>query len=103
MDISITCGVLNYVVIGIRESMNYLLMAIGILYIISIVVTYSFIVIKMIKSRRQFSSTTTNQSGQRINFKKEYLVHTLIIVSFVLLYLIPYLFEKFFQCNSFSI
>ena len=96
--VAIICGVVDEEVFG--DSMEYLLITIGILYIISIVVTYSFIISKIIKSRKQFSSTTTRHSHQQINFKKEYLVPTMIIVSFVLLYLVPYLFRTFFQIHS---
>ena len=99
--VAIIFGLVDVLVVGAGDSVEYLLITIAILYVISVVVTYSFIISKIIKSRKQFSSKTTRHSHQQINFKKEYLVPTMIIVSFFLLYFVPYLFRTFLQSDGF--
>ena len=95
---SLIYGVVNGVVVRIELAMNCVLIAIGILYIILVIITYSVIIYKMRRSRIQFNTTTTtnqSQQQQRIMIKKEFLVPTLIIVSFLVFYAFPYLLVVF--------
>lgn len=68
------------------------------LYIILVIVTYAIIIYKMRKSKREFpvrppianNSMATNSATPKINFRKEFLVPTLVIVSFLVCYHITF-------------
>ena len=87
--ISFVLGIIRNVVDGIRFPMLCVTIVIALLYIVLVLVTYSVIIFKLRKSRQQFNPATRNQLYERIKFKKEYLVPTVIIVSFVMFYVIP--------------
>ena len=55
-------------------------------YLIFVIVSYSIIVYKLHESRKKFKRKETDD---RVRFRKEYLIPTLIIMSFLVLYGIP--------------
>ena len=57
------------------------------LYIILTIITYTAIIISLRKSRIKFGSNITDQ---RKKIKKEFLVPSIIIATFVLLYIVPF-------------
>jgi hypothetical protein len=92
--ISIVLGVIDATVHGTYIVVISLIIVVGSLYFILVIITYTIIIIKVRKSRRRFRTANTNQPNEGINFRKEFLIPTLIIFSSVLLYTFPFLFQR---------
>lgn len=98
---SLICGILTLVVRDILHAMQYILTGIGSLYIILVIATYSFIIYKVNQSREQFRLPTSRQSHEGMKFKKEYLIPTLIIISFIVLYYLPLVIITILQSRGY--
>ena len=83
--VSFLLGMLQY---SLREIpvIQHMAIGIGALYIILVIITYSIIIYKVQQSRRRFRSSRTTQPRQVLKFRKEFLLPTMIIFNFIILF-----------------
>lgn len=68
---------------------------IGSLYLIAVIAVYSLIIYRLAKSSRALQQRNSNQTQRARKFKKHYLIPGLIILSFGIFCITPYIVSKF--------
>ena len=83
--VSFLLGMLQYYLREIPV-IQHMAIGIGALFIILVIITYSIIIHKLQQSRRRFRSSRTTHPRQVIKFRKEFLLPTMIIFNFIILF-----------------
>ena len=95
-----TLGALYICFPVIHYVLLWLFVGIGSLYLKAVIVSYSIIIFKLLKSQR-FRTSSVHPSQQHIKFKKRYMIPGLIVISFIVFGLVPYMVSKLFIPTSY--
>lgn len=90
--LAIVLGILKSVISSdeVAQGLTIMLLMIGIGYLVVTIGGYTFIIMEINKSRKRFRSAS-GHLRPRLKFKRQFLVPTVIMLTFVGLYCVPYL------------